>query len=51
MIAMEKALPSSYRLSKEARRLLEILAQKLGISQTSVLEILLREKAKQEGVE
>lgn len=39
---------TSFRLSGEARRLLRELAEFLGISQTAVLEILVREKAKVE---
>ncbi|NDJ59819.1 MAG: ribbon-helix-helix protein, CopG family [Chloroflexi bacterium] len=41
---------TSYSLSEEAKRLLALLAEKLGVSQTAVLEILIREKAKQEDV-
>lgn len=41
---------TSYTLSEEAKRLLARLAEKLGVSQTAVLEILIREKAKQEEV-
>ena len=42
--------PTSVRLSAEARRLLRLLAEHMGISQSAVLEVLLREKAKQERV-
>jgi predicted DNA-binding protein len=38
---------TSFRLSVEAHQLLEEIAKKLGITQTAVLEILLREKAKE----
>jgi len=41
---------TSFRLTPEARRLLEVLALKFGISQTAVLELLIREKAKRENV-
>lgn len=42
---------TSVSLSQEARRLLERLAEKSGISQSAVLELAIREKAKSEGVE
>ena len=35
---------------KEAKRLLALLAEKLGLSQAAVLELAIREKAKREGV-
>lgn len=41
---------TSYTLSDEAKRLLAQLAKKYGISQTAMLEVLIREKAKQENV-
>jgi hypothetical protein len=41
---------TSYTLSDEAKRLLAKLAEKMGISQTAVLEVIIREKAKQEDV-
>lgn len=41
---------TSYTLSEEAKRLLALLAKKYGISQTALLEVLIREKAKQEDV-
>ena len=41
---------TSMRLSAEAKRLLLLLAQKLGISQSAVHELAIRDKAKQEGV-
>jgi len=47
---MEAKRLTSIRLSPEAKRLLELLAQKLSISQTAILEIALREKARREGV-
>ena len=37
--------PTSFHLSLHARTLLRELAQKLGISQASVLEIVIRERA------
>jgi hypothetical protein len=47
---METKYATSYRLSTEARRLLVVLAQQWGISQTSVIEIALRDIAKRERV-
>jgi predicted DNA-binding protein len=41
---------TSFRLSHEALRLVKELATSLGISQTAVLEIIIREKAKQENI-
>lgn len=43
--------PTSFRLSQKAKRLIRALAKRMGVSQTAVLEILVREKAKREGVE
>jgi hypothetical protein len=45
-----KKNPTRIRLADEAKRLLALLAEQLGISQVVVLEILIREKAKKEGV-
>ena len=47
-VRMPKGSPSSWRLSVEARELLAQLAQALGISQTSVLELAIRRMAKVE---
>ena len=47
--SMNKSKPTSFRLSEQARRLLAQLADQYGISQTAMLEILIREKAKQDG--
>jgi hypothetical protein len=47
---MEKTTPTSYRLTEEARRILAALADTLGISQRSALEIALREMAKRQGI-
>ncbi len=41
---------TSFTLTEEAKRLLEELAKKYGVSQTAILELLIREKAKQEGL-
>lgn len=42
---------SSVRLSSEAKRLQAALAKRLGVSQTAILELAIREKAQREGVE
>ena len=47
---MKTLPPTSHRLSEEARRLLALLAEKLSISQTAILELAIREKAKRERV-
>lgn len=41
---------TSLRMSEEGKRLLELLAEKLGISQAAVLELAIREMAKREEV-
>lgn len=41
---------TSVSLSQDGRTLLEKLARKLGVSQSAVLEIAIREKADREGV-
>ena len=41
---------TSIRLTPEAKRLLQLLAEKLGLSQTGILELAIREKAKREGI-
>jgi hypothetical protein len=41
---------TSHNLTLEALRLLKALAQKYGVSQTAVLEIIIRDKAKSEGL-
>lgn len=47
---MKEKLPTSIRLSPEAKQLLKALSDKLGISQVAVLEVLIREKAKAENI-
>ena len=42
--------PTSFRVSAEVKRLLQQLADKLSISQVSVIEIAVRELAKREQV-
>jgi hypothetical protein len=41
---------TSHRLSEDARRLLAALAEKYGMSQTAILELVIREKAKSDGI-
>jgi hypothetical protein len=41
---------TSFRLTPEALQLLVLIARKLGLSRGGVLEILIRERAQQEGV-
>lgn len=41
---------TSFRLTPAARQMLEKLAAALGVSQTAVLELIIREKAKQEDI-
>jgi predicted DNA-binding protein len=43
-------LPKSFRFSAETIEMLEALSHHLGISQTSVLEMLIRQHAREEGV-
>lgn len=47
---METKRASSIRLTAEAKRLLRALALSSGISMSAILELLIREKAKREGV-
>mgnify|MGYP001569180730 CR=1 len=47
---MEKPQATSLRLSLEAKHLLHALAEKSGVSMTAMLEFMIREKAKREGV-
>lgn len=47
----EKKYPTSIRLSDNAKKLIEKLSQKLGVPQSSVLELAVRALAKQENVE
>jgi hypothetical protein len=42
--------PTSFRLSTDGRRQLDLLASQLGVSRTAILELLIREKAKKEGI-
>ncbi len=42
---------TSHTLSEECKRLLRLLSERFGLSQASVIEFLVREKARQEGLE
>lgn len=48
---MKSNNPTSWRPSIEAKRLLQKLADKLGITQKAVLELAVREKAKREKIQ
>lgn len=41
---------TSFRLTPEARQLLVLMARRLGLPRGGVLELLIRERARQEGV-
>ena len=47
---MERKYPTSFRFSPEFMALLALLAKELGLSKQAVLELLVRERAKKEGV-
>lgn len=47
---MKKTL-TSIRLSEEAKQLRKLLAKRLGISESAVLEVAIRKLAKEEGVQ
>jgi hypothetical protein len=47
---MEKKHLTSIRLTPDAKRLLVLLAQKLGVSQAAIWELAIREKAQREGI-
>jgi predicted transcriptional regulator len=49
---METTLrPTSYRLSEEARRLLALVAKKLHVSQSGIIELAIRAYAQKKGVQ
>jgi hypothetical protein len=48
-VVMKRA-PVSFRLTAEGKQLLNELSRHLGISRTGVLEILIREKAKEQKI-
>ena len=47
---MTDKISTSYRLSDDARALIDALAKQLGVSKTDVLEIAIRKLAQAEGV-
>lgn len=47
---MSNKQPTSVRLSPEAKRLLERLADKLGVTQAAIIEMAIRRMAEAEGV-
>jgi predicted transcriptional regulator len=47
---MRKQRTTTIRYTPEAKRLLETLAKKLGVSQTAVVEMAIREFAEKRGV-
>jgi hypothetical protein len=46
---MKKKL-TSIRLSEDAKRLIVLMSEKLGISQTAIIELAIREKANREKI-
>ena len=48
---MDKKIKTSYGLTPECKRLLKLLAEKLGVSQTDIIEMAVREKARKEDVQ
>jgi predicted DNA-binding protein len=46
---MNKKIQTSLRMSQEAKRLLKQLSEKLGVSQSAIIELAIRKLAKQEG--
>jgi len=42
--------PTSIRLSEEAKRLRKLLAQHMGVSESAVLELAIRELAEKKGI-
>jgi predicted DNA-binding protein len=47
---MPKRKATSFRLTEEAAKLLAILAEGMGLSQASVLELMIRDWAKKRGM-
>jgi predicted transcriptional regulator len=45
-----KNKPTSVRLSDDAKRLIAEMSRQLGISQSAIIELAIREKAKREGI-
>ncbi len=51
MISMTNKTAATYRLSDDARELIDTLAKRFGVSKTDVLEMAVRKLAQSEGVE
>lgn len=49
-MALGERVRRDYRLSKEALRLMEALAKKLGVGRTHIIELAVRKMAQGEGV-
>ena len=49
-VCMETKELTSMRLTPEAKRLITLIAAKLGVTKSTVLELAIREKARREGV-
>ncbi len=47
----KETVPTSVRITPTAQRLWDVLAERMGLSKAGVLETLLREKARAEGVQ
>jgi hypothetical protein len=47
---MSKTSSVSFRLTTEARRLLQAIAEKKGLSMTGALEVLIRDEAERKGI-
>jgi hypothetical protein len=48
--AKANTIPTTFRLTPEARRLLVALAERKGINRTAAVELMIREAAKREGI-
>ncbi len=47
---MDRPKQKAFRLSDEGQELLSLLSDRLGVNQTAVIELAIRDKAKAEGV-
>lgn len=47
----KRKIKTSFSLSVECKRLIVLLSERLGISQTSVIEMLVREKSRRESID
>ena len=48
--AKANTIPTTFRLTPEARRLLVALAERKGVNRTAAVEMVIREAAKREGI-